>query len=784
MQNSKDEKQLGASLVLNMAGGMKICVPAALDHITTYVLLEQEDWFEDEIRFVRRFLRPGMRAVDVGANFGVYTLALAGAVGADGKVWAFEPTPLTADFLERSLALNVCAQVVLKRSAVSARSGTVAFSVTNNPELNAIATAGNSSSDVISVPAVTLDEIAVQEGWMGIDFVKLDVEGHELEAIEGGSAFFRSNSPLLMFEIKAAEGIDLGVLDPLGDLGYEFYRLLPGPLILFPFDRDEPVDGYQLNLFACKPDHAQRLAEDGLLVQRAPSEVSPPSMEAWAKYARQAPYSSELAARWPAKSGFFTSATDKGYLQGLAAFADSRDSAKSSAERCGLLELARARIGEAASESESIARKLSFARVAWELGERESAVRALQEAADRFEMNGAQALAEPFLAPSARHERIFTSGRPLEWLRCAINEQLDRIRTYSSRYAVDNSLALLRPIIEEPFRAPETDRRWQLARMAAGVQAGPQVTALLAKHSDENLNPKFWSRGPAEGGIDPRHPSISNLWRGLPAVKIVDVGAMSLGEDEDPYVRMTRVLECQIIGFEPLAQECALLNSKARPGCRYLPYFIGDGAERTFYETNTGMTSSLYEPNTPLLAKFQNLEEVVRVIAKHRVQTRRLDDIPEVRGADYLKTDVQGAELLIFQGGLEVLRDVLVVHTEVEFVPLYKGQALFADIDTFLRAQGFLFHKFHGVSGRTLRPIVPDNPHGVMSQLLWADAVYVRDFMEFDRLSAEQLLKLAAILHENYASYDLAAAALDAHDRKSGGDHQGRYLNALGAVVG
>ena len=80
MQNSKDEKQLGASLVLNMAGGMKICVPAALDHITTYVLLEQEDWFEDEIRFVRRFLRPGMRAVDVGANFGVYGQASLGWV--------------------------------------------------------------------------------------------------------------------------------------------------------------------------------------------------------------------------------------------------------------------------------------------------------------------------------------------------------------------------------------------------------------------------------------------------------------------------------------------------------------------------------------------------------------------------------------------------------------------------------------------------------------------------------------------------------------------------------
>jgi hypothetical protein len=55
-----------------------------------------------------------------------------------------------------------------------------------------------------------------------------------------------------------------------------------------------------------------------------------------------------------------------------------------------------------------------------------------------------------------------------------------------------------------------------------------------------------------------------------------------------------------------------------------------------------------------------------------------------------------------------------------------------------------------------------------MSQQLWRDAFYVRDFMSFDHLAPLALLKLAVILHENYGSFDLVALALEAHDRQTG----------------
>ena len=271
---------------------------------------------------------------------------------------------------------------------------------------------------------------------------------------------------------------------------------------------------------------------------------------------------------------------------------------------------------------------------------------------------------------------------------------------------------------------------------------------------------------------------ISSLLPPLPRIKIVDIGAMTLGEGTEPYAALLKAVPCDVIGFEPIAAELEKLNRLKKPGHRFLPHFIGDGTTRTFYECNWPMTSSLLEPNTALLAKFQNLEELTRVTKTYPVETKRLDDIPEVAGTDLLKVDVQGGELLVFRGAIDTLKDVLVIHTEVEFAPLYKEQPLFADIDTFLRAQGFQVHRL-SLTGRTFKPLIMKSDANAASQLLWGDAIYVRDFLAFDQLAPANLLKLAVMLHENYGSCDLAALALEAYDRQCGSHLQPAYLQKL-----
>jgi FkbM family methyltransferase len=274
---------------------------------------------------------------------------------------------------------------------------------------------------------------------------------------------------------------------------------------------------------------------------------------------------------------------------------------------------------------------------------------------------------------------------------------------------------------------------------------------------------------------------ISLLLPPFPRLKIVDVGAMHLGEGAEPYADLLKSVPCEIIGFEPNVAECEKLIKSGKEGSsHFLPYFIGDGSTQTFHECNFAMTSSLFEPDTALLAKFHNLEELMRVTKKYPVQTKRLDDIPEIKDTDFLKVDVQGGELLVFHGAVQTLKDVLVIETEAIFVPLYKHQPLFSEIDLFLREHGFQFHRLASVAGRTFKPLIVNNDvNAVMSQWLWGDAVYVRDFMAFDQLTPSALLKLAVILHENYRSFDLAASALQAYDRRTASRLQPAYIQKL-----
>ncbi|MFM7269960.1 MAG: hypothetical protein ACKOZT_15490, partial [Cyanobium sp.] len=89
-----------------MAGDIQMVVPDSLERITTYVLEEQQDWFEDELHAVRCLLQPGDSVIDIGANLGVYALSMARVVGDTGKVRAFEPASETAALLRESARLN------------------------------------------------------------------------------------------------------------------------------------------------------------------------------------------------------------------------------------------------------------------------------------------------------------------------------------------------------------------------------------------------------------------------------------------------------------------------------------------------------------------------------------------------------------------------------------------------------------------------------------------------------------------------------------------------------
>ena len=276
---------------------------------------------------------------------------------------------------------------------------------------------------------------------------------------------------------------------------------------------------------------------------------------------------------------------------------------------------------------------------------------------------------------------------------------------------------------------------------------------------------------------------LAELLRPERLTAVVDIGANPLNSDgAPPYKPMLDRRLCTIIGFEPQADAHAALNAGNGELETYLPYAIGDGAPATLKVCAARGMSSLLSPDPRMLACFPGFVDYGRVVSEIPIETRTLDSIAEIAAMDFLKIDVQGAELTAFRGGSARLAQAVALQAEVSFMPLYRNQPVFGDIDLALRALGLVPHMFVNINKRMILPLRdPNAPFAAMNQLLEADVVYVRDFSQASSMTAEQLKHLAMIAHHCYESYDLATNCI--HNLAQRGavaaDAVGRYLAAM-----
>jgi FkbM family methyltransferase len=262
-------------------------------------------------------------------------------------------------------------------------------------------------------------------------------------------------------------------------------------------------------------------------------------------------------------------------------------------------------------------------------------------------------------------------------------------------------------------------------------------------------------------------------------VKIVDIGANPL-DGTPPYQVMLASQDADIVGFEPNPQALAQLNDAKGPTETYLPYAIGDGRRHTLNFCQAPGMTSLLTPDEQVLNLFHGFPDWGKVTGTEEIDTRRLDDIDETAGVELIKIDIQGGELMALSNALARLTTTLVIQTEVEFMPLYVGQPLFSEVEMFLRGRGFMLHRFYPTVSRAIRPmLIENNIYAPFSQVVWADAIFVRDITRLERLSNEQLLKSCAILHDCYGSLDLVLHLLTEHDRRTGGTLSQTYLSRL-----
>ena len=147
-------------------------------------------------RLIQQEVEPGMHVLDIGANMGYYVLLESRRVGPEGQVYALEPVPQTFEMLRENVRLNHLQNVRLFQLALGARNGQATMYVMEKWNWSHLAHDRWTSTRLAhmrtqalkteQVPIRTLDRFAQEAGIPQVNFIRMDVEGFEVDIVEGG----------------------------------------------------------------------------------------------------------------------------------------------------------------------------------------------------------------------------------------------------------------------------------------------------------------------------------------------------------------------------------------------------------------------------------------------------------------------------------------------------------------------------------------------------------------------------------------------------------------------
>lgn len=192
-------------------------------------------------KFMMDVVKPGFCTLDIGANFGYYSLFLSGLVGQQGICHAFEPNPNTALKLKKTLSVNGFAQENVYTIGLGKVTSMAQFFMPNNEPKNCRVVDANfkcqeTEGNIIDIEVTTIDTFC--KAIPGIDFIKIDAEGSEFDILLGMNDVMKNYRPKILLEFNSHRGYDGG---SLLDYMQQFY------------DRPK-VLGYDANLTVAKRD--------------------------------------------------------------------------------------------------------------------------------------------------------------------------------------------------------------------------------------------------------------------------------------------------------------------------------------------------------------------------------------------------------------------------------------------------------------------------------------------------------------------------------------------------
>jgi FkbM family methyltransferase len=195
-----------------------------------------ELWEEESIRLIYKLVKPGMHVLDVGANFGYFTLFLSRIVSQHGLVIAFEPTTEYSTRLEWHISKNKCENVKIERFGLS--------NISKRQRIYIGECSATLTWDNDSIPRFheTINLISLDEWWSNytsegnidkLDFIKVDIDGHEQKFLDGAEMTIKKHMPLILIEFSQEASYSNGyfvwdLVDHLENLGYVLCNVQDG----------------------------------------------------------------------------------------------------------------------------------------------------------------------------------------------------------------------------------------------------------------------------------------------------------------------------------------------------------------------------------------------------------------------------------------------------------------------------------------------------------------------------------------------------------------------------
>ena len=207
-----------------------LCVLTNDSSIAGHLLDGQTIWESHIVTLFREIFPHGRNVVDLGANLGLHTIALAKMATRGERVFAFEPHPDIFPLLAENCRPHP--QITCFNKAASDKPATLYMrSVLDATNAGNARVSGDNAGDAHPVEAATIDSLNLPD----VGLMKIDVEGHEMAAIAGAVETIRRHRPTLVVEIMGGESLDTAdavtanvihsSINRICDLGYSVERL-------------------------------------------------------------------------------------------------------------------------------------------------------------------------------------------------------------------------------------------------------------------------------------------------------------------------------------------------------------------------------------------------------------------------------------------------------------------------------------------------------------------------------------------------------------------------------